>query len=116
MNTTLSARWHRLTTPLLADKDRRTATYQQLAGAYGASDRHYHALPHVRALLDTVSKHTALVQDREVVELAVWFHDAVYSTLRDDNEARSALLALEFLEHTTLPKERRQRVAFLSRC
>ncbi|GAB3304514.1 HD domain-containing protein [Hymenobacter tenuis] len=116
MNTTLSARWHRLTTPLLADKDRRTATYQQLAGAYGASDRHYHALPHVRALLDTVSKHAALVQDREVVELAVWFHDAVYSTLRDDNEARSALLALEFLEHTTLPKERRQRVAFLIEC
>ncbi|GAB2771397.1 putative metal-dependent HD superfamily phosphohydrolase [Hymenobacter luteus] len=113
MNTTLLARWNRLTTPLLPDEARRKATYQQLTDAYSASDRHYHALPHIRALLDAVKQHPTLVQDREVVELAIWFHDAVYSTLRDDNEARSAALALEFLRHSTLSPARRQRVAYL---
>ncbi|GGG28699.1 HD domain-containing protein [Hymenobacter glacieicola] len=114
MNTTLAARWHRLTSPLLPnDEARRTAAFQQLESAYTASDRHYHALPHIRALLDAVDQHASLVHDREVVELAVWFHDAVYNPLRDDNEARSAALALEFLQHSTLTPERRQRVAFL---
>ncbi|MBX0291315.1 hypothetical protein K3G63_12755 [Hymenobacter sp. HSC-4F20] len=113
MNTTLAARWQRLTTSLVPDEGIRRATYQQLETAYSASDRHYHALPHIRALLDAVSRNLALVQDREVVELAIWFHDAIYSTLRDDNEARSAALALEFLQHTNFSPERRQRVAYL---
>ncbi|RSK51104.1 HD domain-containing protein [Hymenobacter rigui] len=113
MHTTLAARWQHLTTPILAEDTLRAATYQQLAAAYGNSDRHYHALPHIRALLETVDRYPALVHDREVVELAIWFHDAVYHTRRDDNETRSAALALEFLQHTTLSAERRQRVAFL---
>ncbi|SNR46299.1 MULTISPECIES: hypothetical protein [Hymenobacter] len=112
MNTTLVTRWHRLTTSLLPDDTRRTTTYQQLAAAYDGSDRHYHSLKHVRALLDSADRHKALLKDAEVVRLAIWFHDAVYSTLRDDNEARSAAWALEFLAHTTLSEERRQRVAF----
>lgn len=35
--------------------------------------------------------------DREPVDLAVWFHDAVYVIGRDDNEDRSADLAAELL-------------------
>ena len=113
MNTTLAARWHRLTTPLLPDENRRNAALQQLSAAYEASDRHYHSLRHVRALLETLDRHAAQLQDAPVVQLAVWFHDAVYNPLRDDNEARSAALALEFLQHTSLPAARQQRVAFL---
>lgn len=112
-HTTLAARWQQLTAPLLADEALRSATYQQLVTAYSASDRHYHALPHIRALLDAVDRHPALVHDREVVELAIWFHDAVYNARRSDNEIRSALLAREFLQHTTLPAARQQRVAYL---
>lgn len=111
--TTLAARWQRLTTPLLSDKALQSATYKQLEAAYGGSDRHYHALPHIRALLDAVEHHGALVQDREVVELAIWFHDVVYSPRRSDNETRSAAQALEFLQHTSLSAARQQRVAFL---
>ncbi|SNC75786.1 Predicted metal-dependent phosphohydrolase, HD superfamily [Hymenobacter gelipurpurascens] len=113
MNTTLASRWYRLTTPLLADAACRTAMLQQLTLAYEGSDRHYHSLKHIKTLLDSAQQHAAGLQDAEVVQLAIWFHDAVYSTRRDDNEKRSAALALEFLGHTSLSEQRRQRVAYL---
>jgi predicted metal-dependent HD superfamily phosphohydrolase len=48
-----------------------------------------------------------------VVQLAVWFHDAVYNPLKADNEARSAAQALAFLRASALEPARQQRVAFL---
>jgi len=43
--------------------------------------------------------------DREAVELATWFHDAIYEIGRDDNEDRSAELAYELLESSPIRDE-----------
>lgn len=107
----LAARWHALTAPWLPDAARREATFQELAAAYSAPERHYHTLHHIEQLLTHVA--ATPLRDAPVVELAVWFHDAVYNALRTDNEARSAAQALAFLRHTTLAPARQQRVAFL---
>lgn len=110
---TLEARWQQLTTPLAPDAELRHATFQRLKDAYTGPGRHYHALPHVQALLDTVERHRSALHDAAVVQLAVWFHDAVYNPLRADNEAQSAALARQFLAHTTLTAARRERVGYL---
>ena len=107
----LAARWHRLTAPLVPDAQRREAEFQRLAAAYQAPTRHYHTLQHIENLLDRVE--AADLQDPTVVQLAVWFHDAVYNALKSDNEARSAAEALAFLQGSTLEPARQQRVAFL---
>ena len=107
----LATRWHRLTTPLVPDAARREAAFQELAAAYQAPTRHYHTLQHIAALLNRVE--AADLQDPTVVQLAVWFHDAVYNALKHDNEARSADLARAFLKDSALAPDRQQRVAFL---
>ena len=109
----LAARWHALTAPLLPDATRREAELARLAAAYDAPERHYHTLQHLEKLLNRVGAHP--LQDATVVELAVWFHDAVYNALRSDNEAKSAEWALRFLQATTLEPARRERVADLIR-
>lgn len=113
MLTSLAARWHQLTQPLLPGEATRTAVYAQLAAAHQAPGRHYHTLSHIKALLDATDEAAAQLHDPEVVALAVWFHDAVYEPLRSDNEAKSAELARAFLAVTSLPAERQARVAFL---
>ncbi|MBO2008874.1 hypothetical protein [Hymenobacter negativus] len=111
MPDTLAARWHRLTTPLVPDAARREAEFQRLTAAYQAPTRHYHNLQHIENLLNRVE--AANLQDPEVVQLAVWFHDVVYNALKSDNEARSAAEALAFLKDSALEPARQQRVAFL---
>ena len=109
----LAASWHALTAPLLSDTARREAELMRLAAAYNAPERHYHTLGHLENLLRRVGAHT--LQDPVAVELAVWFHDAVYNALRSDNEPKSAEWALAFLQETSLAPARRERVADLIR-
>ncbi|MFD1872373.1 hypothetical protein [Hymenobacter bucti] len=110
---TLAARWHALTAPLLPDAAHCEAELRRLAAAYEAPERHYHTLAHIENLLDRVGAHP--LQDAVVVELAAWFHDAVYNALRADNEAKSAEWALAFLQSTSLAPARCERVADLIR-
>ena len=90
----LAARWQRLTAPFVLDVGLREGQFQALAAAYQAPSRHYHTLQHVDNLLKRLD--ATVLQDAPVVELAVWFHDAVYNAFKSDNEARSAALALGF--------------------
>ena len=109
----LAARWHALTAPLLPDAARREAELRRLAAAYTAPERHYHTLGHLENLLRQVGRFPR--QDAAVVELAGWYHDAVYHALRPDNEEKSAEWALAFLTETTLGPARAARVADLIR-
>jgi predicted metal-dependent HD superfamily phosphohydrolase len=67
----------------------------ELVRAYTAPDRHYHDLRHVETLLRLAQDHA--LADREAVEAAIWFHDAIYDTRQQDNEEQSAEFAIERL-------------------
>ncbi len=69
----------------------------ELVAAYTAPDRHYHDLRHIETLLGLAKDCAGEIADRDAVEAAIWFHDAVYDTRRSDNEERSADLAAERL-------------------
>lgn len=64
--------------------------FADLCGRYSESHRHYHTLRHVSAMLTTLAPHRGQCKDVAALELAVWFHDAVYDARRGDNEEESA--------------------------
>ena len=69
--------------------------------------RHYHDLAHLRYVLEALDtlRDSGETFDVDVVRRAAWFHDAIYDPRRDDNEERSALLAIDLLSADENPME-----------
>ncbi len=66
--------------------------FHALKARYGESHRVYHNGDHIRyCLAEFDSINTALTQtSKDIIELSIWFHDAIYEISAGDNEARSA--------------------------
>jgi predicted metal-dependent HD superfamily phosphohydrolase len=63
-------------------------SWELLEKRYSEPHRQYHNLSHVDAMLALLD----LPQGNPAMELAIWFHDAVYDPRAGDNEERSARL------------------------
>jgi len=78
------------------DKD----TFEVLTAAYSERHRHYHTVEHIADCLALLDQYSGLANHPDEVELAIWFHDAIYKPLSKKNELESAEWARRFLiEH-----------------
>ena len=84
---------------------------RELIDAYSSAGRHYHNLDHVAALLALSAEHAGALADRDAVDLAIFFQDAIYDAKRSDNEAKSAELARARLPALGIAPERVDRIA-----
>jgi predicted metal-dependent HD superfamily phosphohydrolase len=102
MNWPEPERWQRLWQNIRARGDAR-AWYERLKSAYASPGRRYHNQQHVSDCLAEFDAARGLAKQPEAVELAIWFHDAIYDSTAADNEERSAALAKECLEPAGRP-------------
>jgi predicted metal-dependent HD superfamily phosphohydrolase len=75
----------------------RLQDYRRVVRGWSSRGRRYHTPKHLEACLREFDGVRSLALYPGEVEMALWFHDAVYSTWRSDNEARSAELAGEIM-------------------
>lgn len=69
--------------------------HADLCALYDAPYRRFHNLDHIRDCLRRFDEIAPLLVDRDAVELALWFHDAIYDVGATDNERRSAEMFVE---------------------
>lgn len=103
MQDTLRQVWDELTARYCNDGELTGRFYTEIEKKYTSSRRHYHNLHHIAALLQLCEQYAGLLQDRDVVAFAVFYHDIIYNVLRKDNESRSAQLAVKRLTDLQAP-------------
>lgn len=72
-------------------------TFDLLLAGYSEKRRHYHTAEHVAACLKHLDEHVANADFPREVEIALWFHDAIYKPFSSNNEKESADWAALFL-------------------
>jgi predicted metal-dependent HD superfamily phosphohydrolase len=90
-------RWHELCRAL-GGQPGLFPWYERLEALYAESHRHYHTFDHIADCLNEFDAARHLSSNPMAVEIALWFHDAIYDPRASDNEQRSADLANCFLE------------------
>jgi len=92
VNTLAPDRWAQIWRQVNSARDPQPV-YQNLVSRYSEPQRHYHNLTHLDQCLAEFDSARKMAKDPVAVELAIWFHDAVYDPHAADNEERSAELA-----------------------
>jgi predicted metal-dependent HD superfamily phosphohydrolase len=85
-------RWTKLWREIGAHKEGLTV-YQELVSLYSEPHRHYHNLNHIAECLHEFDAAHNIARHPVAIELAIWFHDAIYDPRASDNEEKSAELA-----------------------
>ncbi len=87
--------------------------FDRLVAAHSEPQRAYHTLEHIAETLRVAGRLSDFANDPRAVQLALWFHDAIYDPTRSDNEASSAELARAWLVPVGVPNAILDRVAEL---
>ncbi|MET1256466.1 N-methyl-D-aspartate receptor NMDAR2C subunit [Aliikangiella maris] len=87
--------------------------FNDIIKAYNEKHRYYHNFSHIAATLQHLDKVQSLIENPELVELALWFHDAVYAPFSSTNERDSADWAVQFLQDNQVDYQRIKKVESL---
>ena len=68
------------------------AVFEELDALYREPHRRYHSVSHIEHCLRQFDLAADRMDEPDAVEMALWFHDAIYDIPTQDNERRSAEL------------------------
>ncbi len=103
------ARWTALCNRLNLSED--GGTYNTLIKAHAEPHRAYHTLDHIAACLRHLDDVRDITERPDEIEMALWFHDAVYQPFSASNEEDSAEWAADWLQDCGADKAVFSRIA-----
>lgn len=84
--------------------------FDALSARFAEPHRHYHTAQHIQECLTHFERARSLCEHPAEVELALWFHDAIYAPRAKDNEAQSAAWAVRVMRSAGLAHDAQSRV------
>ena len=100
----LDGKWQMLAEQLRIPTAVADALLTALKQSMAEQHRAYHTLGHVLDLLRESDKHAMSDADRMQLELAIWYHDAVYDVFAQNNEHLSAVMATDQMRSYLTPE------------
>lgn len=92
--------------PLKANEE----VFNALVLAYEQKHRFYHTKEHISACISHLDEVIYLTENQYEIELALWFHDAIYNPYSTKNELESAKWARRFLRDNNISSDINSRV------
>ena len=109
---TLLTRWQSVW-PQLGASHSDDELFARLVECYSEPHRRYHTVQHLHECFAHLDEVWSSAEQAGEVEVALWFHDAIYDTSRKDNEERSAAWARDSALLAGLSPEKAERIAGL---
>lgn len=106
MTPEVEQQWLSLTAALGVGQSDARQILADLAHRYAEESRVYHTLEHAWRVVQHVHRLGSYAANLETVQLAAWFHDAIYDPRAADNEERSAAYAVAVLQQWNQPQSR----------
>lgn len=97
----LSIRWQQTCQQLSITAD--PVLFDFIVSQYSEPHRHYHTLQHLSECFYYFDLVKAQANNAAAIEMAIWFHDIIYNVKANNNEVRSAQLAMDYLAPYNLP-------------
>jgi predicted metal-dependent HD superfamily phosphohydrolase len=83
--------------------------WTEIASHYSKRNRHYHNLRHLNNLLRELYIIKDKINDWPIIVFSIAYHDIIYNTLKQDNEAKSGNIAYERLGLLDIAPDRKNK-------
>jgi len=93
----LKSQWQFLFHNSVSDRREERKVLLDLIRAYSSNSRFYHGLDHIKHTLAVIASLQSQAKNYSAIQLAAWFHDAIYNPMVTDNEEKSAEYAAKVL-------------------
>jgi len=91
----LEKRWETLMDSFRFEENQ--SEFLDLKKKYSETHRAYHNLDHLTDCLFQLDQFPDPITDKQIIEMAIWYHDIIYNPYQKDNELKSAEAASQFL-------------------
>ena len=105
----LKTRWEQLLSNFELSASMTQSLWNKIEKKYNHRHRKYHNLQHLHNMFTELDQLTLPLDDPEVLQFSIWFHDLIYQPIRKDNELKSANMARQYLQEIGLNVERIKR-------
>lgn len=97
----LEEKWKQLTA--FSNKEEvKEKLWNEIVECYSERERYYHDLNHLVRLFELFERFMAHIKQPVITGLAIFYHDIVYNTFRQDNEEKSTVKARQHLQQLNI--------------
>jgi predicted metal-dependent HD superfamily phosphohydrolase len=96
--------WRKIWDKSSNDNELIIKVWQEIENAYSKKVRYYHNLNHISKMLASSNHYKSNINDLKTLQLAIFYHDIVYSAKQKDNEEKSAMVAEKTLLNLKYPE------------
>lgn len=107
---TLPSRFELLLNPLTTDSSFISELWEELQNKYAQKFRAYHNTTHLDEIFGYFDTYQSQLEHPWEVAFAIFYHDAIYNIWKKDNEEKSAMMAVKYLQKLKISEASIERI------